>query len=113
MSRVTDVVVHVDYAPREVEDLLGAPFPFERERRGVGLRRLTGRDDHLEYAVGGSKAFEGEIYAGAFNHLDVDEMVEWFSGLPWDEVGSAVLSSSTQGETYRVVVVRDGKVSIV
>ena len=105
MSRVTNVVVHVDYAPPQAEEALEAPFPFEQERRGVGLRRLDVAED-----VGGSKLFEGEIYAGAFNHLDVDAMVEWFLRLPWQEVGSAVLSSSTQGETYRVVVVRENQV---
>ncbi len=109
MSFVTDVVVHVDYASREAEDLLGAPFPkevtpLETENGGVGLRQL----DAL--GVGGYKGFEGDIYAGAFNYLDVDAMVDWFIGLPWGETGSAVLSSSTEGDAYRVVVVRDGKV---
>jgi hypothetical protein len=105
VSVVTTVVVHVDYRPDEPDWMLRETFPFEQ-------RYMTGLKEIDPERVGGTKGFEGEIYAGAFNYLDVDALVEWFKGLAWGDAGSAVLSVSTEGVEYRVVTIRGGKVGV-
>ena len=105
MSYVTTVVVHVDYRPDEPEWMLRETFPFEQ-------RYMTGLEKIDIQGAGGSKGFEGEVYAGSFNYLDEDELVEWFKGLAWGEMGSAVLSASTNGNEHRVVTIRGGRVGI-
>ena len=101
MSYVTDVVVHVDYAPEEAERLLAAPFPFEERYPGVGLKLM---DFDL---AGGVRNFQGDVYAGAFNYLDVDALADWFVNLPWGD-GDAFLHASSEGEVFRLIVIHHG-----
>jgi hypothetical protein len=105
VSYVTTVVVHVDYRPEEPEWMLRETFPFEQ-------RYMTGLEAIDTKGAGGSKGFEGEIFAGSFNYLDVDDLVAWFKGLPWGESGSAVLSASTNGNEHRIVTIRNGRVGM-
>src|SRR3712207_2042672 len=105
MSYVTSVVVHVDYPPEEVEKALLEPFPFdERYEGGVGF----GKMEDLDWP-GGTKVFQGDLYAGGFNYLNLDALIEWFVGLPWDSYSNAVLSLSTEGDYHQVVLIRNGK----
>ena len=102
MSYVTSAVIVVDYAPREVEEMLTAPQAFGRESgREQSFRKL---DDH---AAGGGKSLENDVYAAGLNHIDSEELEHWFMGLPWGSVGSAVLAYSVEDD-YRTVLTTPG-----
>lgn len=42
--------------------------------------------------AGGSKDFESDVYAGAFNYVPSSEIVEWFKSLPWRDYDTATLT---------------------
>jgi hypothetical protein len=97
MSYVTSAVIFVDYAPGEVRALLTEPQEFGREGVMVSFRRLN------DYEAGGNKAMQSNVYAGAFNHIGHDQLVEWFNGLPWGKHGTAVLVFEAEGNSRTVV----------
>lgn len=96
------MLVHVEYAPQRAHEALVGECP------PAGAETLK----PLDYCqAGGSKAFEDDIYAGAFNYLDMEQFAAWFAGLPWGKMGNATLSMS-DGEARAVLVVERGKVQV-
>jgi hypothetical protein len=86
-----------------VHEKLARPLPFDI--RGQTLKLVS------PYDTGGIKAMESDVYLGGFNHLDIDEFIEWFKGLPWNNVSDATLSLYDELAPHRLAVVADGKVT--
>jgi hypothetical protein len=94
MSFVSNVVLHIDHPSGDLSRELG--------QMGLGL---------IDYKlIPGAKAFENDLYAGAYNYLDIEVFVSQFMSLPW-KLESAILSICTEGEFWEVYEVRRGRVS--
>lgn len=104
VSYITDVVVHVAYAPKDVHAALTQPLAWDD--RAPSLAKID-----MERA-GGSKVFTDDVYAGAFNYLDADAFVAWFAGLPWSTAGDASASLSAESGYRYFVVIVGGKVRL-
>lgn len=107
MSWITDVVVHVDFASKEVEKELLEIFPAGTYSSGAPRRETLGRADTDD--AGGGKVFCGDVYFGAYNHLDQDAFLSWFEALPWNRYSHAVISMASEGEFYKVYRIKDGE----
>lgn len=105
MSVVTDVLVHVAL-PLEGDDydeIIEAITEDQRMFGQTGLKQIP-----YIYA-GGNKAFQGEIFAGAFNHLDTEEFAHWFMKLPFPEDTHAVVSLSVENEAFGILIWHHGQ----
>jgi hypothetical protein len=70
------------------------PFPQQLHRIDTG-------------DAGGSKTFTGRVYAGALR-VDITQIADWFTHLPWDAYDGAVLTAS-DGERTLTVAVAHGR----
>lgn len=102
MSYITEVVLHVDYSPKEVTEHLTEPF----DHRGSIAESL----DLIEIDGGGTKTFCGDIYAGAFNYLSRDALLSWLKDLVKDTLTSAVLTLFDESGDVSVYLIEEGSV---
>lgn len=104
MSLVTNVVIH--YGTREdngLPQLIAAWF----DERHVGIKSIT--DGGARAFWGGEKNPECDLLAGAFNYLDVEEMLAYLGGLPWEYPRAAQVWVREQSDTRFQLWVHDGK----
>ncbi len=97
MSVVTSAVIVAEYVPQEVKPLLTEPQSFGR----VEYQQAFAEIDTQE--CGGGKFLQSDIYAAGFNHIDPDQLRDWFLALPWGEIGAAVLIYDVEGDSRTVV----------
>lgn len=90
MSCVTNVVVHVVSENRAVKERLLEDLGEFHQNSG-GLNRID------YWRIGGAKAFEDDIYVGAFNYLDTNALLRWWDNLPWGIFDQAIISVATEG----------------
>lgn len=102
MSVICDVVVHVDYAPKETMSLIVQPLPFDTAR-GQSLNEIE-RD-----GAGGSKWFTGHLFAAALNHVSTPDVVDWFKGLPWSASDQASMSVAHEFDDGYIILRSSGK----
>jgi hypothetical protein len=96
VSYVSNVVLHIDHPSDEIRE----------ELVSMGLGWIA---YHL---IPGAKAFEDDLYAGAFNCLDTESFISQFMSLPWKQE-SAILSICTEGDFWEVCEVRRGRISLI
>jgi hypothetical protein len=101
MSSVTDVVIHhaaaEDY---EMAEKITEPQEFMD----------SNRFEQIPYRLaGGSKAFQGDVYMGAFNYLNVEALAHWFMQLPWPKDAHAIMSVSVENEAFGLLVLDNGQ----
>lgn len=110
MSYVTTVVIFAEYVGDDLGKRLAEGYE-QRDGRRVNFADLTAYDDRGEhspaYMWAGSKFAEADVFGGAFNHLSVDEMLEWLRGLPWARRAAVVWESN--GDTGVQVEMVGGK----
>lgn len=107
MSVITDVVLHIHYAPEEVLSRLEEPFTTKGGRSGTFEECLTKLSTE---EAGGTKVFTGDIYAGSYSFLNDRELLGWLKNLMRDTYADAVLSLAH--ESYvEVHLVKDGELS--
>lgn len=105
MSVVTSAIILVEYAPREVLEMLIKNHTFGRDEEHLqGFRQL---DDSL---AGGGKMFQSQIYAAGFNHINRDILVKWFRKLPWGTASSAALLYDCEGEDHTIVTIGNWRI---
>ncbi|MEU9284860.1 squamosa promoter-binding protein 15 [Streptomyces sp. NPDC048275] len=110
---MANVMVSADAADGQNVEALSDWLRDEAPRReqpdvlGVGsLRLITGPDG----AWGGGKNPECEVWAGALNHADLDELRRRFAGTPWREPNAAQLLIMDQEEVFfRLWMIRGGE----
>jgi hypothetical protein len=80
MSVVTDVIVLVSLAEEDPEDTFP---PIDKinnwllaHGQYVGLNHLNGNE-------GGHKAWQADVFGGAFNHLDISEFARMVAMVQW------------------------------
>lgn len=105
MSVITDVVLHVDYAPDEVLAQLEQPFTEHGGRSGAFTESLAKISTE---EAGGPKVFTGNLFIGSYNFLDSEELVKWLREMVQGTYTDAVLSMAH--ESYvEVYLVKQGK----
>lgn len=112
MSWITDVVVHVDYAPPELRAAITEEFHAGVYGSGnPRIERLVEvpLSDGTTYHHGGGKVFTGHVYAGSYNHLDREALLAWLRDLPWGRYSHAVVSIAGESEFYGVYRVAAGE----
>ena len=79
MGVVTNVLIHYDnLEANELPDLIAAWF----DERHVGIKSIT--DGGARAFWGGEKDPECDLLAGAFNYLDLEDMLAHLAALPWE-----------------------------
>ena len=90
MSYITEAVIWLDSAGKDVRAAVSLPLPFD-EVRHQQFRLLDTEP------AGGSKVFCSDVYAGAFNYVSGDDLEEWFKALPWGRYDRATLMWEAEG----------------
>lgn len=86
MSEVTNLILHLSIFDTDQLPAVNAFFQSARE----GFVSLD--DDSLPKGwYGGTKFLEAELYAGAFNHLYLDELVSHLRSIAWREPAAVQL----------------------
>lgn len=93
MSHVTNIILKTAYD--EDRDLIAEKFP---------MLSLTSEQ------AGGDKHMECDVFMGAKNYLDLDELVGTFRKAPWDDPENVQLLIQRQNENrFEEYLVRGGK----
>lgn len=100
VSLITDAVLTVFYAPREIEFTEVLEFDIDR--------RQSFRKVDTEHS-GGSKVFCSDVYAASLNYVTPSSLTEWFKGLGWGTVCSAILVYDYEGMSWGLVAVHNGE----
>lgn len=102
MSMVTNVMVLTSYTPGECVPLLAAGFRDSGNRliSFADIAAYPGPADNWA----GSKVPECEVWAGAFNYCNVDEVVAWLKALPWSNPVTAVVLRE-QADAWEIIPV--------
>jgi hypothetical protein len=100
MSVVTNVVIHMECAPEEVQEALVEGFDAgERHHDFV----------KIPYTLcGGTKVMETDVFTGAFNYVMNDEILDWLASLPWDSSSEATVSIYEQEGEATIIHIHDG-----
>ena len=95
MSNVTNLILSFDI--RENEEARIAEVNAYSFRRGVGFRDLT-------ECGGGTKYFEIPVWGGAFNYLDLDDLLAHLRTVDWESPGLVRLFVCEQwDDSFRLV----------
>lgn len=103
MSYITNVVLHVDCAPDEVEEKLTEPF----DTRGTIEESLGKLDTE---PAGGTKVFMGDLYCGAFNYLNNEALLRWLKDVVEDTLTRGVLSIFSESDFCWVYLIDEGTI---
>lgn len=96
MSIITNVIV-LGPSSEDNDDSLVA----------LGLTKLN---DHIK----SDRAFEADMWAGAFNYLDLDDLIKKLAAIPWTEPEYVQLLTQGQAEmAFTLWRIRSGKFQIV
>ncbi|WP_346927121.1 hypothetical protein [uncultured Arthrobacter sp.] len=103
MSVVTNVVIHYDtLEPNELPHAIASWF----EERHSGISSIT--DGGARAFWGGEKNPECDLLAGAFNYLELDEMLAYLAALPWEYPQSAQVWVKEQSDARFQLWLHDG-----
>lgn len=83
MSHVANVILNYTYGHSyDAECLVDVNAHLAREH-GTGLKPMIHGDEHDDLHWGGNKNPEVVLYAGAFNYLDDEELLDVIASQPW------------------------------
>jgi len=103
MSVVTNVVIHYDnLEANELPHLIAAWF----DDHHAGIKSIT--DGGARAFWGGETNPECGLLAGAFNYLDLEDMLAHLGALPWQYPRAAQVWVKEQADTRFQVWVHDG-----
>lgn len=93
MSVVTDIIITCSV----MEEQDGG-FPAIDHLQSYLLEHEKGRLAHLNGHEGGYKAWQVEVFGGAFNYLDLEEFGERIKTAPWIEAENVVVLAQEEHE---------------
>ena len=109
MSVVTNVMVSFGHG--EPPEVLGRLRGWFDAKGGLGAV-THGFSDPAPYSWGGNKHPECNLLAGAYNHLDLQSMLEHIQALEWESPELVQLFVKEEEEaTFCVYMFRDGRLT--
>lgn len=81
MSVVTDVILCVSLSEEQGDDNFPAIDFINKWLRAAGYGELN----HLNRHEGGFKAWQLDVFGGAFNYLDIEGFTERLLSAPWEQ----------------------------
>jgi hypothetical protein len=98
MSYVTNIILHLPICEEEKIEEVNKFFD-EKEKGLVSLD--DGKLPHGWY--GGSKMLEANLYAGAFNYLSLEELMEYLRKIDWENPEEVqVMVKEQNDEVFRI-----------
>lgn len=95
MSTVTDVIITLSLIE---EDSGCKPSPAMLNINSYLCAKSMGCFNRIDDCAGGRKTFQAQIWAGAFNHLNIEELLNTVASQSWEDRESVQIFVKEEGQ---------------